>query len=401
MQSPVAMRRSMALISTLLVACTANASGDGPDLEAASDASMMDASVDALSEVSPEVSPGDVATVDDSRPPPPPSPDAPPASDSIAEGPDAPLEAGDAGPSRAALAKKKLVDFFGGISGHQTLAGIHNRHNATPSEFTAQMHDITGKYPAFWSGDFLFESDDIAHRQQMIDQAKVEWSHGAVVQLMFHACPPDVAEPCGWDPGLMHHPLSAAQWSDLTTDGGALNKAWKSRLDLLVPFLRQLQDAGIAPLFRPHHEMNQGAFWWGGRTGPKGTLRLFQITHDYLVGTKGFDNIVWVWDVQDLSWDFDQYDPGESYYDLAALDVYGGDGYTKAKYDAMVKVSPHRPIAIGECQQLPTADLLLAQPRWTFFMGWSELVAANNGADAIKALYTASNVLTLDEMPAH
>ena len=67
----------------------------------------------------------------------------------------------------------------------------------------------------------------------------------------------------------------------------------------------------------------------------------------------------------------------------------------------MVKVSPHRPIAIGECERLPTSTELLAQPKWTFFMGWSELVAEGNTADAIKALFGAPNVLTLDEMPAH
>lgn len=296
--------------------------------------------------------------------------------------------------------KQQVLDFLASISGKKTLAGIHNRHNATPSEFTAQMHDITGKYPAFWSGDFLFESDDIAHRADVIAQAKLEWSHGAVVQLMFHACPPDVGEPCNWDPGLLHHPLSDAQWSDLITDGGALNAKWKARLDVIAPFLRELQDAGVAPLFRPIHEMNQGAFWWGGRKGPGGTRKLFQLTHDYLVKEKGLDRLIWVWDVQDLSWDFEQYDPGDAYYDLAALDVYDdGSGYTQAKYDAMKKVSPTRPIAIGECQKLPSLAALGAQPGWTFFMGWSELVAENNDASFIKSLYDAPNVVTLDEMP--
>jgi mannan endo-1,4-beta-mannosidase len=261
------------------------------------------------------------------------------------------------------------------------------------------MHDITGKYPAFWSGDFLFEPDDLAHRQTMIDQAKVEWSHGAVVQLMYHACPPDLGEPCNWSGGLLDHALSDAAWKDLITDGGTLNTAWKRRLDVIAGYLRQLKDAGVAPLFRPLHEMNQGAFWWGGRTGAAGTRKLYQLTHDYLVKTKGLDHLIWVWDVQDLSWDFDQYDPGEAYYDVAALDVYDGSGFTKAKYDAMVKVSPNRPIAIGECQQLPSAAELSAQPRWTFFMGWSELVAENNSVGAIKALFDASNVRTLDEMP--
>jgi hypothetical protein len=30
--------------------------------------------------------------------------------------------------------------------------------------------------------------------------------------------------------------------------------------------------------------MNQGEFWWGGRPGPQGTLRPYQITHDSVGG---------------------------------------------------------------------------------------------------------------------
>lgn len=65
----------------------------------------------------------------------------------------------------------------------------------------------------------------------------------------------------------------------------------------------------------------------------------------------------------------------------------------------MRKVAPGKPIAIGECQQLPSGDVLAKQPAWAFFMGWSELVAEHNDATAIRALFDASNVVTLDEMP--
>ena len=39
----------------------------------------------------------------------------------------------------------------------------------------------------------------------------------------------------------------------------------------------------------------------GRPAGTRGTARLYQITHDYLVGTKGLTNLIWVWDVQDLT----------------------------------------------------------------------------------------------------
>src|SRR5262249_45208782 len=143
---------------------------------------------------------------------------------------------------------------------------------------------------------------DVADRPTMIAQAKTEWAKGSLVQLMYHACAPTGDESCSWDEigGNTPAKLTDAQWSDLVTDGGTLHAAWMARLDTLSGFFAQLKAAHIAPLFRPEHEMNQGVFWWGGRPGAMGTRRLFQITHDYLVGVKGFTNIIWVWDVQDF-----------------------------------------------------------------------------------------------------
>jgi mannan endo-1,4-beta-mannosidase len=57
-----------------------------------------------------------------------------------------------------------------------------------------------------------------------------------------------------------------------------------------------------------------------------------------------------------------------------------------------------KPIAIGECETLPTADELAAQPRWTFFMAWAELVQSGNSVQSIQHLYNAVNVVTLGQM---
>ena len=135
------------------------------------------------------------------------------------------------------------------------------------------------------------------------------------------------------------------------------------------------------------------------RVGANGTRRLYQITHDYLVKTKGLDNIVWVWDVQDfetLATDVDDYNPGGDYYDIAALDVYAG-GYDRAKYDAMLRGSRGKPIAIGECNRVPTASLLAEQPSWVFFMLWPDFIGDNG--PVLPAVYGAPNVLTEERMP--
>jgi len=90
------------------------------------------------------------------------------------------------------------------------------------------------------------------------------------------------------------------------------------------------------------------------------------------------------------------YDPGASYYDLAALDVYDG-GYDQWKYDAMKGGAGGKPIVIGECERPPTSAQLAAQPGWAFFMLWPDFLDENAGV--LPALYSASNVITEDEMP--
>ncbi len=309
---------------------------------------------------------------------------------------------GGSGDVPPVTAKKKVLDYIASVTAAKsTIAGQHDKFNDTPAVSADWIEGHTGKRPGLWSADFGFGAGALENRGKMIAEAKTRWSQGAIVQIMYHTCIPTGDELCGWDDigGANPQHLSDSQWSELVTDGTPLNAAWKSRLDGLAVHFADLKAAGVAPLFRPLHEMNQGVFWWGGRGGESGTRRLFQITHDYLVDTLGFDNIVWVWDIQDfgsLATDVNSYDPGPAYYDIAALDVYDG-GYETWKYDAMVGVAAGKPIAIGECQKVPTSDELTAQPKWSFFMLWPDFLDDN--AAALPALYAAPNVITEDEMP--
>jgi hypothetical protein len=114
--------------------------------------------------------------------------------------------------------------------------------------------------------------------------------------------------------------------------------------------------------------------------------------------TKGLTNLTWAWDVQDLDFTWADYDPGDGYWDVFAMDMYG-DGYTTQKYTTMLQIAGQKPIAIRECETLPTAHELAAQPRWTFFMAWAELVQSGNSVQQIQDLYNAANIVTLGQMP--
>lgn len=298
----------------------------------------------------------------------------------------------------------KTLEYLKSISGKKTLTGIHNREpNANPTQWTEEVHKQTGKYPALWSGDFLFQEENIRDRGIMIAEAARQWEKGAVVNIMWHACNPGLSQPCGWNNEGVLSKLTDAQWQELITDGSPLNSRWKAMMDEVSVHLAVLRDKGVEVLWRPLHEMNQGVFWWGGRPGPNGTRKLWQITHDYMVKQKKLTNLIWVWNIQDfetLTTDAVQYNPGANYFDMASLDVYDdGSGFSQTKYNTLLQAAGGKPIAIGECQKLPTAAVLASQPQWTFFMGWSELVFKHNSLEAIQSLINAPNTLTLDEMP--
>lgn len=297
------------------------------------------------------------------------------------------------------------LNYLYSIKGSKAIGGMHNRQpNSNPNTYSQQLNNITGVWPGLYSADFQFEPNEIANRQTMIDQAITEWNNGAMINIMWHACNPAKQEPCYWDSNGVLSQMSNYEWDQLITDGTAINASWKSMMDDVAFYLQQLEDEGVEVFFRPLHEMNQGMFWWGGRPGPNGTARLYQITHDYLTYQKGLTNLIWVWNLQDyssLSSDLNSYDPGGQYWDVLTMDMYwsDGQGYTGEKYSALLSKAGTKPIGIGECEDLPAVNLLNSQPEWSFFMGWSELTFQTNSNQKIQEIYWSDRVITLNEMP--
>jgi hypothetical protein len=291
-----------------------------------------------------------------------------------------------------------VLDYLESISGRQVVSGIHNREpNSQPAKQTDRIAALTGRHPGLWSGDFLYSAVDVSNRWIMIRECRKQWEAGSIVQLMAHVAPPNQPEACRWKGGVQSH-LSDEEWKDLITDGGALNRAWKARLDGYAVYLEYLKTNGVQVLFRPFHEMNQRAFWWAGRKGPEGTARLYRLTRDYLVGVKGLTNLIWIWDMQDMSHDFQDYNPGNNYWDIFAFDIYG-NGYQQSWYDYILPIVGNKPMAIGECEKLPTEQILSAQPRWCFFMSWAELTFSRNSQEQIIDLYRAPRVIHRDGLP--
>jgi hypothetical protein len=304
--------------------------------------------------------------------------------------------------SPTAELRQHMLDYFYSISGRYTLVGVENKDEAHPTSDTARVDAIAGRPSSLWGGDFGFGSYALTYRQTMVNEARNQFNKGALPILMYHACAPTRDEYCSWDDIGGAHPadLSDAQFQQLLTPGTALYNTWIGRLDTLAGYFQQLKDANVVVLFRPLHEINQCVFWWACHTGTYSSAALFRLTRDYLVKTKGLDNIIWVWNVQDfttLNTDVDKYTPGIDYFDIASLDVYN-TGYTSNNYNTMLRIAGGKLIAIGENQFVPSQSLLASQPKWLFEMLWPDFIDDPRNHATLPGLYGAGNVLTLDEM---
>jgi mannan endo-1,4-beta-mannosidase len=298
--------------------------------------------------------------------------------------------------SARAATNCKVLNYLYCISGRKTIAGQHNREpNSDPVSWTNWIYSVTGKYPGLWGGDFLYSEDDIQNRPTMITEAKNQWKNGALVTLMWHVCPPTIQEPCDWAGGITST-LSITEWNDLVTEGTELNNRWKARIDTIVPYLQDLRDNGVEVLWRPLHEMNDSWCWWCGRPGSSGSQKLYQITYDYMMtDTKGLTNLIWVWNIKDVTTTLSttlEYYPGDSYVDVVSLDPWI-NGFTMENYSMTLAIANGKPIAIGETAALPSPSVLAAQPHWTWFLGWGELVRASNTITEIRAVYNDPRVV--------
>ena len=335
-----------------------------------------------------------------------------------ASAPDAGGVTPDSGASAASAARQKVLAFLAKISGNHTAIGVENKSGGVDDSNQMTSMAGNGQKPSFWSADWGFGGAATpSSREAIVQEGKKQWASGALVQYIYHACPLGwgANEQCDYQNGNdpikgSFGQLDDAQWSDLTTPGGSLNKVWLARLDAIAPYFQELKDAGIAPLFRPLHEINAssvnngGWAWWQGKPGSKGSALLYQITHDYLVNTKGLDNIVWVWNLQDhttLATDVNDYRPGASYYDVAALDIYD-TGYTQGNYQAMIAGAAGKPFGVAECQFLPEPSVLTAQPLWAYVVVWPDFFYPpyqTNNTKQVPELFSDPQVLTLSAMP--
>ncbi len=166
----------------------------------------------------------------------------------------------------------------------------------------------------------------------------------------------------------------------------------------MAEYLRQLRDAHVPVLFRAYHEMNGRWFWWGGRPGKDGSAELYRMIYDRFVNVHHLDNLVWVWNVNAPGGNagpIADYYPGPQFADVVTMDIYGE--FKQSYYTEMLELAAGKPIALAEVGGMPSPETLEKQPRWTYFMTWSEFIRTGNTVDQANAIYHSPRVLGSDD----
>ena len=297
----------------------------------------------------------------------------------------------------------QLLEYLYSISGKHTLTGQHCIP-LSGSTRLAGVEKLTGLYPVIFGQDFGFSAagtwDGINFRQQIVDEAIRRHNDGFIITLMWHAVRPTEEEPVTFERSIVGK-LTDHEWNDLLTPGTEIHERWKSQVDVIAFFLKQLREAAVPVLWRPYHEMNGDWFWWGKKTGEMGYRKLYRMQFERLTQFHKLNNLLWVFNANELRPNVDPYHfyyPGVDVVDVLATDVYSNK-FAERDYKSLLALAGDKPIALGEVGNIPTAKLLRNQPRWIWFMYWHDPSMLHAEQKAVWEIYNSKETLTLNQLP--
>ena len=185
-------------------------------------------------------------------------------------------------------------------------------------------------------------------------------------------------------------------------------------IDIVSGYFKELQDKGIAVVWRPLHEASGGWFWWGAGS-PECYVQLYRLVFNRMVSTNKLTNLIWVWNINnDPKYGYDYsalnaaWYPGDDYVDIVAVDIYdplnnhnsGANYFNKIVSD----VGTNKMIALSENGAIPDIDSVAEDKTyWSYWMTWSQTWSGNfldkTPTDMWKKNLDDERIIALDDMP--
>lgn len=303
--------------------------------------------------------------------------------------------------------------------GKKTLSGIMANVNWNHDE-ADKVGKAVGKYPALNCYDFIHILYSGANWINYSDITPVtEWADaGGIVALMWHFNVPKTQAAPGAVENVTCTPSETTfNVANVFADGSWEQVWFDHYVDKVADVILQLQDAGIAAIWRPFHEAAgnyyslkyKGAAWfWWGADGPETYKKVWNRLQDAFYA-KGIRNLIWVWTAQDYNGDPSAYDSDEAYYpgddrvDIIGRDIYGKDADVNlGEFISAQTAYPNKMIALsengkdGSTEYGLMSDVWQAGAQWSWFMPWygASMCSTAWWKDAL----SCENVITRDQV---
>jgi len=280
------------------------------------------------------------------------------------------------------------------ISGqtHSYFQELENIAGKTPMLRVGDFSPYTEGYPYLWSdGGHTLGKDPDGSTEQLMDWYQSSGQKGIIsFQWHWHS-------PSGGDPGAnnFYTEYTTFDIRQAVIPGTPEYDLIIRDIDDIAAELARFRDAGIPVLWRPLHEAGGGWFWWGAK-GPEPCKALYNIMYDRMKNHHDLHNLIWVWSTPEESWY-----PGNQMVDIIGHDSYPGYynyGNQKYAFDKLFQLTKgEKLIAMTENGPIPDPDACLDQGApWLFFMSWDDLVSEQNSSDHIRAVFSHTDVLTME-----
>jgi Beta-mannanase len=314
----------------------------------------------------------------------------------------------------ATNATVKLWKFLCSNYGKKMLTGCW-----TESQFGGnnKVVSCSGKYPAIWGQDmnswYASRTDQLWNQtwQENINGFKTAWERGQILQVNWHWSMVSskvngayTRDAWGKEIGNSGSPvvmMTDQQWADIVTPGTALYNAMIEDIDYhVVNFLKKIVDSNGDPIpiiFRPLHEIDGGWFWWTCKSDPSKTVQLYKILQDRIMNYHQMHNLIWVWNNGGLnnqgSWPPFQnseyaarkaYYPGDTFCDIAGIDLYGFDPVNRGTYagtgktyrdawNTLKAITTSKMLALCEAEAVPDPTKCFSDADyapWLYVLPW-------------------------------
>lgn len=321
--------------------------------------------------------------------------------------------------SGATTEAQALYNYLLANYGKKTLSGIMANVNWNHDE-ADKVGKAVGKYPALNCYDFIHILYSGANWINYSDITPVtEWADaGGIVCLMWHFnVPKTQAEPGPVDDVTCTPSETTFKVANVLVDGSWEQKWFDYYVDKVADVVLQLQEAGIAAIWRPFHEAAgnyyslkyKGAAWfWWGADGPETYKKVWNRLQDAFYA-KGIRNLIWVWTAQDYNGDPSSYDSDAAYYpgddrvDIVGRDIYGKDADVNLNdFISAQTAYPNKMITLsengkdGNTEYGLMSEVWQAGAQWSWFMPWYGANMPSNAwwQDALNC----ENVITRDQV---